>query len=106
VFHGLDAPTDVDSASNKQIIISRDGPKNRDSRKFNRINDLRKLIIEEIKDHQFSETESWAFEGGRNRSRRCGGRNFCSDRRDLGQGQQARKQRLTKPADRNDPLPL
>jgi hypothetical protein len=52
VFHGLDAPTDVDSASNKQIIISRDGPKNRDSRKFNRINDLRKLIIEEIKDHQ------------------------------------------------------
>ena len=62
-------------------------------------------MIEEIKDHQSSEIERLGTcISGRNRSRRCGCRN--SDRRDLGQGQQARKQRLTKPADRNDPLPI
>jgi hypothetical protein len=54
--YALDAPTDVDSASNRQIIISRDGPKNRDFRKLNRVNDLSKLIIEEIKYHQLAET--------------------------------------------------
>jgi hypothetical protein len=45
--------TDDEWAQNLQKIISRSRPQDRPFRKLNPVNDLFKLIIEEIKDHQF-----------------------------------------------------
>jgi hypothetical protein len=46
-------PTQADEewAQNLQMIISRSRPQNRPFRKFNPVNDLFKLILEEIKYH-------------------------------------------------------
>lgn len=48
----LNAPTDVDSALNLQIITSRAGLQSDSFGNVNLVNALCKLIIEEIKNHQ------------------------------------------------------